>query len=172
MRIGIDIDNTLVNTNESYDRVIKKYNLDFNKDYKELYKTWTKEERDYIFKNYLQEILKDATFKDGAIDALKKLNDLGNELYIITARRNHYSPNLEEETLKVINDNGLNIKKVYFGQDKKSDIAKNINIDLMIDDDENVYKNMKLENIDCILYGDKIKTWEDVLKYIEERDKI
>jgi len=29
---------------------------------------------------------------------------------------------------------------------------------------------MKKENIDCILFGDKIKTWDDVLKYIERKN--
>jgi len=27
------------------------------------------------------------------------------------------------------------------------------------------------ENIDCILFGDKIKTWKEVLEYIKEKEE-
>ena len=41
----------------------------------------------------------------------------------------------------------------------------------MIDDSVYVYNNMKKDNIECILFGDKIKTWKEVLKYIERKEK-
>ena len=48
-------------------------------------------------------------------------------------------------------------------------IAKKLNIDLMIDDNESVYFNMQNESIDCILFGDKIKTWKEVFEYINRK---
>ena len=41
----------------------------------------------------------------------------------------------------------------------------------MIDDSVYVYDNMKQEGIDCILFGDKIKKWDEVLKYIKEMEE-
>ena len=41
----------------------------------------------------------------------------------------------------------------------------------MIDDSVYVYNNMKKEGIDCILFGDKIKTWNEVLEYIKEMEE-
>ena len=44
-----------------------------------------------------------------------------------------------------------------------------LKLDLMIDDSKHVYENMKKEKIDCILFGDKIKTWDEVFEYIKEK---
>ena len=58
MRIGIDIDDTLVSSSESFDKVVKKYKLNFNKKLKDV---WTEDERTYIYKNFLKEALRSAS---------------------------------------------------------------------------------------------------------------
>lgn len=166
MIIGIDIDDTLVSTSESFDRVIKKYNVNFNKKIKD---EWAHEERDFIFGNYLEEILVNAPLKKGVKEVLDYLHNLGYKLIIITARSNNYCENIEEKTLEMIKRENLKISEFYFNQDKKSDLARKLKLDLMIDDSEYVYNNMKEDNIDCILFGDKIKNWDEVLEYIERR---
>lgn len=165
MKIGIDIDDTLVDTSASFNKVIKKYNVNFKKSFHD---KWTQDEVEFIFKNYLKEIIFSAKFKAGAKDALKRLSDLGHELIIITARNEKNCNGIEQYTKKILTD--INISKYYFGESIKSNIAKKENLDLMIDDSMEVYKNMKSENINCILFGDKIKTWNQILKYIEKED--
>lgn len=166
MRIGIDIDDTLLDTNKSFDEVIKKYNVNFSK---KLNEKWTEEEKDFIYKNYLFEILVNAKPKEKSQEIIKKLQKEGHKLYIITARGNVHCKNIEEETLKIIK-NLYNIYEFNFGYSNKQDIAKSLNLDLMIDDNIDVYNSMKSAGIDCILFGDKIKTWDSVLKYIESGD--
>ena len=168
MRIGIDIDDTLVSTSDSFDAVRKKYNINFSKSWKD---EWTKEEMNIIFSKYLEEILLGAKFKENSIKIVNQLYDLGHELIIITARRNKYCESIEEKTLDILQREGLKISKVYFGQSKKSDLAKRINIDLMIDDSRYVYDNMKKDDIDCILFGDKIKSWKEVFEYIKRMEE-
>jgi len=170
MRIGIDIDidDTLVSTSESFDEVRKKYNINFYKDWKD---EWTKDEMNFIFNNYLEEILLNAKFKENSIEIVNHLHDLGHELIIITARSNNYCKNMKEKTLNILKEKGLRISQVYFEQRKKSDLAKQLNIDLMVDDSKFVYDNMVKDNIDCILFGDKIKTWYEVLEYIKEKEE-
>lgn len=168
MRIGIDVDDTLVGTSESFDRVIKKYNVDFKKKYKE---KWSEEEWDFICNNYLEEILMGAIIKEDAKEVTDYLSSLGHELIIITARSDKYCKVLEQRTLDFIKRENLKIDKVYFKQNKKSDLAKELKLNLMIDDNIEVYNNMKSEGIDCILFGDKIKTWKQVLEYIEKKEE-
>lgn len=165
MRIGIDIDDTLTNTSESFANVVKKYNINFTKKFKD---RWTKEEFE-SFVPYLDEILGCAEFKEDTIKVIQKLNELGHELYIITARGNNYSKNIETITNNMLENNNLTFKEIYYNQYKKSDIAKKLNIDLMIDDNKSVYFNMQNESIDCILFGDKIKTWKEVFEYINRK---
>lgn len=167
MIIGIDIDDTLVSTSESFDNIIKKYNVDFKKKFKDV---WSEEEKEFIFNNYLEEILKEAKTKEGAKEVLDYLDSLGYRLVIITARSNTHCKEIEEFTRELIKKENIKILEFYFGEDKKSDLAKKIHLDLMIDDSEYVYNNMKQENIDCILFGDKIQSWEEVLKYIKDKE--
>lgn len=168
MLIGIDIDDTLVSSSESFDEVIKKYNVDFKKKFKD---DWTDEEKKFIFSNYLEETLVNAKIKEGAKEVLEYLNNQGHKIVVITARNNDHCKNIEEFTIELMKKEKIPIYEFYFGQFKKSDLAKKINLDLMIDDSEYVYKNMKEDNIECILFGDKVKNWKEVLKYIESKVK-
>lgn len=166
MRIGIDMDETLVETEKSFKRIVNKYNLDIKCEYRNI---WTKEEFK-ILSPFFTELLGNVELKEYAKEVIDELNRLGHELYVITARCNKYALGIEEKTLDLLNRNNLKFKEVYFGQYKKSDLAKKLKIDLMIDDNINVYNNMKKENIDCILFGDKINNWKGVLKYIERKN--
>lgn len=167
MRIGIDMDETLTDTEISFNEIIKKHNVNFNKKYSD---NWSKKEAEYILSNYCEEIIAGAKIKKDAKEAIKCLKDSGHKLFIITARSNHYSKKIEDITYNLIKENDLELDGCYFNQHKKSDLAKKLKIDLMIDDSKYVYNNMKKENIDCILFGDKINNWKDVLKYIERRN--
>ena len=167
MKIGIDIDDTLVSSSEAFDEVIKKYNDNFKKKFKD---RWSEEEKNFIFKNYLKETLMRAKIKDNAKETLDCLHNLGHELIIITARGNKHCEGIEKFTIDFIKKENLKISELYFNEYKKSDLAKRLNIDLMIDDSTYVYNNMKQENIDCILFGDKIKTWKEVLEYIKDKE--
>ena len=167
MRIGIDVDETLTDTEISFNEVIKKHNINFNKKYSD---KWSKKEADYILSNFCEEIIAGSKLKKGVERVIKKLKQEGHDLFIITARSNHYFKNIETITHSLMKENNLEFDGYYFNQNKKSDIAKELKIDLMIDDNINVYNNMKKENIDCILFGYKIKTWDEVLKYIERKN--
>lgn len=167
MRIGIDIDDTLVSTSESFNEVKKKYNINFSKDWKD---NWTKEEMNFIFNTYLEEILLGAKIKENAKEVTDYLYSLGHELIVITARTDNYCKTMKEKTLEILKKQGLKVSKFYFGQIKKSDLAKELNIDLMIDDSKYVYDNMKKDGIDCILFGDRIKNWNEILEYIKQKE--
>ncbi|MBQ9072752.1 MAG: HAD hydrolase-like protein [Bacilli bacterium] len=168
MIIGIDVDDTLVSTSESFELVKKKHNLNFNKKFKDKF---SKDEWNFICKNYLEETLKGAKLKEDAKEVLNYLNSLGYKLVIITARSNKYCKNIEEFTIEFLKKENIKISEFYFGKHKKSDLAKRLNLYLMIDDSEFVYKNMKKDNIDCILFGDKIKNWKEVLEYIKREEQ-
>lgn len=167
MTIGIDIDDTLVSTSESFENVKNKYKLDFNKKFKD---KWTDSERKFIFDNYLEEILLGAKIKEGAKETLNYLKNKGYKLIVITARSSMFCEDIPKKTIEFLNQEQLGISEVYFSQNKKSDLAKQLNIDLMIDDSDYVYENMKNENIECILFGNKIKTWSEVLDYIKDKE--
>lgn len=167
MRIAIDIDDTLVDTSESFETIKKKYNLTINKKFKD---KWNFAEMEEVFNLYLYEVLSTAKIKEDAKRVIDYLNKK-HELYIITARNDKYHKDIPNMTIKYLEDAKININKMYFNDYEKATLAKKLNIDLMIDDNISVYNNMKKANIDCILFGDKIKTWKEVLKYIENKEE-
>lgn len=164
MRIGIDVDNTLVKSNEYFEYIKVRDGLNFNKSYTV---GWTEEECLQILPKYAEELISNVEFMDDACEVLDYLKDKGHELIIITARNNKYYKHSIEITKKRLKH--IKIDEFYFGYENKASIAKKVNIDLMIDDSKTVYDSMKKENIDCILFGDKIKSWKEVLDYIESR---
>lgn len=169
MRIGIDLDDTLVNTSKAFDEVLMRNNVTFNKKYSDV---WTEKEAEFILKNYFEETVKIAKLNVGAKAAIDYLSSSGHEIIVITARSNHYSNNIEDITLKFIKDNNLKISEIYFGQHEKANKAKELKIDVMIDDNPEIYKSMKAKNIDCILMGDKIKNWYEVIEYIKKKEAL
>ena len=97
-----------------------------------------------------------------------ELHKLGHKLYIITARNNKYCARVEDLTINMLRENNLYFDEIYFNQQLKSDIAKELGINLMIDDSLSVYNNMKSENIECIMFGKDVKSWREVLEYINK----
>lgn len=166
MKIGIDIDNTLLSSGDYFEYIKKRDNINFNKKFGE---KWSDEEHNKFLPIYLKEIIKNSKLKPGAKEVLDYLHDKGNKLIIITARNNIYYKDTKKLTKKVLLDYGIKMDDIYFDAEKKSDLAQKLGIDLMIDDNKNVYENMKKENIDCILFGSDIKSWKEVLNYIESR---
>ena len=101
MIIGIDIDDTLVSSSETFDRLIKKYNIAFFKKWND---EWTQEERGFIFGNYLEEVLFNVEIKKDAKEVLDYLVNKGYKLIIITSRSNKYCNVLEQKTLDFIKE--------------------------------------------------------------------
>ncbi len=164
MKIGIDIDETLTDTAKSFRYINKKYNICTDKNFKS---RWSEEEL-LKYSKYLSEMFKGVKLKKGAKEAMAELHKLGHKLYIITARNNKYCARVEDLTINMLRENNLYFDEIYFNQQLKSDIAKELGISLMIDDSLSVYNNMKSENIECIMFGKDVKSWREVLEYINK----
>ena len=171
MRIGIDIDDTLVNTTDSYKMIMKKYGVSIDL----LKKGYNSSEMLNFLYKYHDDVIKNATFKKGAVYYLNKLAIEGNTLIIITARGNTFSNVAKSITNKFIYDNKLPIEKIYYDCHNKSDICKLESIDLMVDDNIDVCASVKKEGIDYLLFDSennqssnfkRVKSWEEVYDYV------
>lgn len=191
MRIGIDVDGVIYNTEEElrvyaelYDMLeLKQRNSDKNdKEFRFIYRFhWTDEEMEGFMKKYHEEIVKTAHYMPGAKDVLKMLKKDGHELVIITARGD-WNENVKRITETRLREDGLDIfDEYYFKIEDKGKLCKDKNIDLMIDD---YYKNCQktAENgINTIYFkaaitpeleeSEKLKVlynWGEIYRYIVE----
>ena len=168
MRIGIDIDNTLCDT----DLLAKKIYSEKNngKDLSSLDKF-----SQYKFIGNNASLIFD--YCPLIENAKSVINDLfkENEIYFISARSNKHVSLLEEKTIRYLKKNGINYTDIYFGYDSKIDIYKKLNLDIMLDDDYDVYDEITKENLKAIMFngslnknksGLKVNSWLEFEEYL------
>lgn len=177
MRIGIDIDNTITNTSEVSNYLLKSDERFNHVDtYRELDEVLKKE----YLTDYLKYAVLKTTLKDNVLDVLKYFKDKGDRLVFITARGNEVTKNFENLnsvglTSIYFAKNNLIYDKIIFFQDNKKDACLKEDIDIFIDDKEEVLNEIKKANIKTIRMSNKDTTsnhlvltnWLDIKDYIE-----
>jgi len=83
---------------------------------------------------------------------------------------------MEEKTIDMLKENGITYNGIYFGNDSKINAYNELKIDVMIDDDYDVYTEIINDGKKAILFeenlnkgkaGLKFNNWLDIEKYIE-----
>ena len=164
MRIGIDFDDTLVDTFSKYHKYFAMWE---EKDkFKDIYHLKAKD-WDRFFDAYWDEIYKEVEFFPDVYENLLKLNNKGYQLVLVSSR---YGP-CTEYAIKQIKDAKLPINEFVFTTRFKSDACIKNNIDLMIDDNDLIISDLKKHHIKCLKKGKSRKfkhldNWCDIVEYI------
>ncbi len=175
MRIGLDIDNTICNTEEKLYELANIYMNTKNISVEEFNSKYL---NDFYVKNMLK-IINNSTLKTGFREVFEKIS-LNNEIIIITARSDNYIPGfnrMTEATKAWLLSNSIRFDKYYGScyKDSKANICLEEKIDLMIDDDINNYLSCKDANINTLLFDDKnrhlevekrVSSWSEIEKII------
>ena len=144
MKIGIDIDDTVMNTFDVIEeaaRYFDKYFLE-NKGYQDITKYdfherfyWTSEEKKAFF-NYFRKnkLYLKAKPKGDALYYLEKLYNEGYELYFLTRRKKDEKLDILSITKNDLISKGFKFTDCYIGLSKKGEACKNLGIDVFIDD--------------------------------------
>ena len=144
MKIGIDIDDTVMNTFDVIEeaaRYFDKYFLE-NKVYQDITKYdfherfyWTSEEKKAFF-NYFRKnkLYLKAKPKGDALYYLEKLYNEGYELYFLTRRKKDEKLDILSITKNDLISKGFKFTDCYIGLSKKGEACKSLGIDVFIDD--------------------------------------
>lgn len=170
MTIGIDIDNTLVNTDLCVYNTLKKQNVLKNIDINNLTANDIT-----MYQDYIEDIILNDPFYENAIDVVNYFKTKNIKIIIITARNNKYSDKMDDLTINFLKNNGLVYDKIIFDQSSKLEACKNNMVDLFIDDTEEVLDEIKAYGIKTIRFGKKenlsnhliIDNWLDIKKYVD-----
>jgi len=170
MKIGIDFDNTLVNTME----ISKKYlDIYLPGNNLESYHNLDYDHELEFFEKYHLAITKELSLFPYVKEVFAYFKEKGIKTYLITAR-GYDNPDLIEPTKEFLRKNNIQFDEMIFSCPKKSDVCKNLGIDLMIDDTLGVIENLKKIGINVLLYGSKSNEcnyaldWEEVLNYLKK----
>ena len=175
MVIGIDIDETITNTHDEALKYVKKYapNLEFN-DYCDDIKN--KDVKAFLEK-HAYNIQSNLTLKPYVKEAFSMFKEHGFKIVIITARGYDLNYEYERASIDMLKKYDLPYDEIYYKQNKKGKIAKELNVSYFIDDKEKVLDEVKEHGIQTIWYTNEKKeskhlifsNWLDIANYIIER---
>ncbi len=149
MNIGIDIDDTISNSFETYFGDSQLFDIEEmngtgevknmgkvpSHKYVETMYNWDDESTDKFWNRYFEKVLTDATPKSYAPEVINKLKEEGNTIYIITARYEQEGiDSVRRLTEKWLNDNNIKYDELIMDANNKLEIVQKYNIDVFIDD--------------------------------------
>ena len=124
MNIGIDIDGVLTNLEEETINYGTKMCIENNweininpEKYSEAERfNWTQEQEEQFWNTYLVKYIKESSSRLFADQAIKKLREEGNQIYIITARNDYGMPEDVEESMQQMTQKWLEKNNIQYGQ--------------------------------------------------------
>ena len=177
MRIGIDIDDTIVNTSEMCINYVKKLDQKYGENIKDIITDNIKNPVVTLFyDNYLYDVIAHAKLKE---DAVKVINELyrDNEIYFITARSERFIKDVDNMTKNLLDSYNIKYNKIITGAGKKAELCVENNIDLLIDDSIKHCTNLSNIGIDTLLFNSinnkdietnlkRVYNWNEVYDYV------
>ena len=182
MNIGIDIDDTITDTFDylipyvaEYFETDIEYLKNNNISYCNLPQEWKKRELDFA-KKYYDNIVVDTPIKTNAREYIRKIKELGHNIFIITARNNELYIDAYKKTEEQLKTNDIYYDKLICTFNKgKACIDEHI--DLMIDDSIHNCKEASEVGTQVILFNSKnnintdtdfkrVNFWKEIYEYI------
>ena len=161
MKIGIDIDDTVMNTIDVIEASALYFDKYFvaNRGYQDITKYdfhdrfyWSSEEKKSFF-NYFRKnkLYLKARPKGDALYYLEKLYNEGYEIYFLTRRSKDEKLDILSITKDDLTKKGFKYKDCYIGLSKKGEACKDLGIDVFIDDSVMQIEDVNTYGIKTIL---------------------
>lgn len=193
MKIGIDLDGVVINSEQTFRVFEEIYDVDTLKGnnlidieepkFQSRY-NWTKEQEEVFIKKYFMKVSKESTLMAGFKEVYNLLKNQGYEFVVITARGN-FIEEMKDDAERLLEENNLYFDKYFWKVDDKLEICKNENIDIMIDDDWRIIKKLAENNIKTLYFRDtnlkvleeneyikEVNNWGQVYRFIKDINKI
>ncbi|MDR0978811.1 MAG: HAD hydrolase-like protein [Lachnospiraceae bacterium] len=173
MKIGIDIDDTLVYTSkymikyaEIYNNEVLKKNkihgnmgLIRNTHYLQKLYDWTKEEKIDFFKKYYVQVLAECELLPGAKETINYWKSKGHKIYFISARLNWSETcNVDEITKDLLLKSEIEYDEIILKMEDKLEVCLEKEIDVFIDDSYETCIKLKENNIMPYLITSKLNS--------------
>lgn len=193
MNIGIDIDDTISNTFETFLPYMKKFveqdlnrkldlNLSSKIDYYNIIEKYgiSEEEARVFWVTYFVSIIENVVPKKSAVEVINKLKEKGHKIFLITARFDDGIVDVRAITEKWLESNNIMYDKLIINSHNKLEIAKQENISLFIDDSIRNCEMLSSGNIKTYMFStennsyyenekiEKVTSWDEFYENIKE----
>lgn len=184
MKIGLDLDGVVFDTEVYYKVLADIYNLEVNSkiiDPNEIRVQkkfgWTQEQAEEFIDRYVLEVIEKTPSPPGACEVLKILEERGHEFYIISSRVGKEVEISKRRLCKL----GIKISGSSYEKIDKTKACKDFKIDYMIDDYYLNVKQLSENNIKCLFFNSQHKKfklnenifevfdWGDVLNFFIDK---
>lgn len=189
MKIGIDLDGVVIDSEQTFRTYEEIYEVDVlkanhlvNKEepkFQERY-NWTKEEEETFIKDYFLEVSKESNLMSGFQKVYHLLKEQGNEFVAISARGG-FVKEMKEEAIRLLEEHHIAFNQYYWKVEDKLEICQKESVDLMIDDDWRIVENLASHQIKCLYFRDtnlkrlpeneylkEVNNWGEVYRFIRE----
>lgn len=193
MNIGIDIDDTISNTFETFLPYMKKFveqdlnrkldlNLSSRTDYYNIIEKYglSQEEARTFWVNYYVSILESVKPRKSAVEVINTLKEKGNKIFLITARFDDGIIDVRAITEKWLELNNIKYDKLIINSHNKLEIAKQEKIDIFVDDSIRNCEMISSGNIKTYMFStdnnnyyenekiEKVISWDEFYEKIKE----
>lgn len=188
MRIGIDIDDTISKSSETFIEYALLYNQDNNVDYEPNLEVldqekafgWNNQMRLDFSSKYLKEILKKSSPFENVSKVIRKLRSEGHTIVLITARTDDEVFGVYQLTIEWLDKNSIEYDKLIVNALDKSIHCLENDIDVFIDDNyQNCLSVLNTVGIPTFLFNSRynckydnslikrIYTWNELYQIIK-----
>ena len=186
MKIGIDLDGVVIDseaTFRTYEEIfdidtLKGNNLIDRREPKFQHRyNWTEEQQNQFIEKYFMDVSKESGIMSGFLKVFKLLKEQGHKFVVITARGG-FKPEMKDDAIRVLKENNIEFDKYYWNVNNKLEICKKENVDIMIDDDWRIIKELADNKIKTLYFKDtnlmeleeneyikEVNTWGDVYRF-------
>lgn len=190
MKIGIDLDGVVIDSEQTfrtyeeiYDVDILKGNHLMNKEepkFQDRY-NWNKFEEEAFINEYFLQVSKDSNLMSGFTKVFQLLKEQGNEFVVITARGG-FIKEMKDDAIRLLEEHQIEFDKYYWKVEDKLEICKSEKVDIMIDDDWKIIKRLADNKVETLYFRDtnlikleeneyikEVNNWGDIYRYIKRK---
>jgi len=190
MKIGIDLDGVVIDSETTFRTYEEIFDIDTLKEnnlvdreepkFQARY-NWTKEQEKEFIKKYFLKVSRESNLMSGFIGVYNLLKEQGHEFVVITARGG-FIKEMKDDAIRLLEENNIKFDKYYWHVEDKLEVCKNENVDIMIDDDWRIIKNLADNQVKTLYFKDtnlktleeseyikEVNNWGDIYRTIKER---
>lgn len=171
--IGIDIDDTIVQTNKKALEIIKREEYEDVDYYEKL-----SDLSGFINKHFI-ELVKTSPLFDKSKEVITELKNMGFRIVLISSRAFQEGADTEEDTINYLSENGIIYDVILLRRPNKVEACIQEKVDYFIDDKEKTLDTLAEIGIECIKMQsiDKsaskyfsVNSWNEILEYFKLKE--
>ena len=192
MKIGIDLDLVVIDAETTFRTYEEIFDLDILKGNNLINReepkfqtryNWNEEQEKEFIEKYFLKVSKESNLMSGFVGVYNLLKNQGHEFIVITARGG-FVKELKDDAIRLLKKNNIKFDKYYWKINNKLEICKKENVDIMIDDDWRIIKNLSDNSIRTLYFRDtnlkkleeneyikEVNNWGDIYRYIKMINK-